>query len=240
MHAEQSAIVASPESLEFFEGIGNSGRAELVGTLRQFMGSRELPLLSRFNREDQVQRPQKLLLTPVEIHFGCLALEIFAIHLSALFPILCDEVWDKLRCVCDLREVARVNAQHFRHKVLYFVALDRLVVHEGEGIGRQIQLPGDHADRIHFGRKPDLRTEEVLRQPEGPELGQSLGVISPAGDRMQNPACIQEFEAVSYATTKLDVGGLKKRTVPNGVIEIPDNAFYLVHAVSPQPVRHLR
>jgi hypothetical protein len=107
----------------------------------------------------------------------------------------------------------------------HLLALERLVVDEGDGVEADVDVLGDLGDRGRLGVPVDLRIEEVLGEAELLELGHGEGVVVAAGDRMEDAARVEGLDDVDDLRAEADLRVLEEDAVPDRVVEVPDHAL---------------
>ena len=119
----------------------------------------------------------------------------------------------------------RVDAQHLLVGEGHLLALERLVVDEGDGVEADVDVLGDLGHGAGLRIPVDLRIEEVLGEAELLELGHRQVVVVAAGDRVQDAALVERLEDLDHVRAEHDLAVFEQDAVPDRVVEVPDHAL---------------
>ena len=108
-------------------------------------------------------------------------------------------------------------------------AFHGVVVDECQRIHRDVDGSCDVLDGPGLGTKPDLRADEVFLQAKLVEPCQRVEGVIFAGDGMENAAGIQLGQGLTNALFDDHIRVLEEHTVPEGVIQVPDQTLDGLH-----------
>src|SRR6185503_6459038 len=219
---EKEVVWRAPICIELVIGVAVAGRVELIGAVHQLLRALEIPFSRRRYRESHGEGREKTLLSSNELELGLLPHSLGAIHLPATRGIVGDEGRRKLRTCREPGGAGGIEDHQFRQGLTDFLALKGVVIDERDGVGADVDGLDDGLDVPGLRAPIDLRIEKVVREAEASQLLQRQVVIVSARDGMQDAPPIERAQDLGYSWTKLHAIALEKRSLPEGVVQVPD------------------
>ncbi len=103
------------------------------------------------------------------------------------------------------------------------VALERVVVDEGDGVQADVDRLGDGRDRRRLRAPADLGIDEIVGHAELAQPAHRLIVIVLAGDREQDAAGVESPQGRQHRRVEPHLVAFEQDSVPERAVEVPDH-----------------
>jgi hypothetical protein len=204
----------------------HAGGVHLAGAQGEFLDPGQVVLVGPLDGHHQVKRAEEVLVGAGEGFPLRVAPEAGLVHLTAPPGVYGHHRRAEFRQAGQRRRLVRGIAANLGGAETDLGDLSGLIIDEGDGVHREVQFPGDMTHRIGLAPPADLGVHKVFRYSQLLDALPGHVVIVLASNRLQDAAGIESDDHVPDLIGQLNVGVFKQRALPQGIVEVPDQALH--------------